>query len=98
MTNMIQDYLLANFLIFCRIGSCAMFMPALGSARVPMQVRLLIVTGFLGGLTTFSTYSAEVVGLFERGQFGWALGVAFAHLAASFSLTAVGIWGYRALA
>jgi flagellar biosynthesis protein FliR len=44
-TNVIQDYLLANFLIFCRIGSCAMFMPALGSARVPMQVRLLIVTG-----------------------------------------------------
>ncbi len=58
--------------------------------------RLFIITGFLGGLTTFSTYSAEVVGLLERGQLGWALGVAGAHVATSFALTALGIWAYRA--
>ncbi len=60
--------------------------------------RLFVVTGFLGGLTTFSTYSAEVVGLFERGLPAWALGVAAAHLVASFALTALGIALYRAVA
>ena len=34
--------------------------------------RLFIVTGFLGGLTTFSTFSAESVGMLLRGEFGWA--------------------------
>lgn len=65
---------------------------------IPPAWRLFIITGFLGGFTTFSTYSAEVVGLFERGHLSWALGVALAHLAASLALTALGIWGYRALA
>lgn len=54
--------------------------------------RLFVITGFLGGLTTFSTYSAEVVGLLERGQFAWAATVAFAHLATSLLLTALGFW------
>jgi fluoride exporter len=58
--------------------------------------RLFIVTGFLGGLTTFSTYSAEVVGLLERGEILPALAVAFVHLAGSFALTALGLWTYRA--
>jgi fluoride exporter len=60
--------------------------------------RLFAVTGFLGGLTTFSTYSAEVVGLIERGEVMWALGLAAAHLFASLLLTAAGIWIYRAMA
>jgi fluoride exporter len=61
--------------------------------------RLLIVTGFLGGLTTFSTYSAEVIELIERGHIGWAMVVAGSHLAVSLVLTAVGfaiakaMWG-----
>lgn len=54
--------------------------------------RLLIVTGFLGGLTTFSTFSAEVVNLLERGNLIWALGVSGAHLATSLLLTALGLW------
>ena len=57
--------------------------------------RLFAVTGFLGGLTTFSTYSAEVIGLIERGEVMWALGVAAAHLLVSLALTAAGIWIYR---
>lgn len=57
--------------------------------------RLFAVTGFLGGLTTFSTYSAEVVSLLERGDFLSALTVAFAHLIGSFALTALGFWTYR---
>ena len=60
--------------------------------------RLFAVTGFLGGLTTFSTYSAEVIGLIERNEMMWALAVAAAHLLVSLALTAVGIWIYRAAA
>lgn len=60
--------------------------------------RLFAVTGFLGGLTTFSTYSAEVIGLIEHGEVMWALGVAAAHLLVSLLLTAAGIWIYRSLA
>ncbi len=60
--------------------------------------QLFMITGFLGGLTTFSTYSAEVVTLFERGDFLSALMVACAHLIGSFALTALGFWTYRTLA
>jgi fluoride exporter len=60
--------------------------------------RLFAITGFLGGLTTFSTYSAEVVGLLERGDIMPALLVASAHLAGSFALTALGLWTYRVVA
>ena len=57
--------------------------------------RLFIVTGVLGGLTTFSTFSAEVVHALERGQPGWALITAAAHLAGSLLLTALGLWTVR---
>ena len=60
--------------------------------------RLFAITGFLGGLTTFSTYSAEVVGLLERGEIVMGLAVAAAHLVGSFALTALGFWAYRAVA
>jgi fluoride exporter len=53
--------------------------------------RLLIVTGFLGGLTTFSTFSAESVQLLESGQYGWALLHSGAHLCGSILLTILGI-------
>jgi len=60
--------------------------------------RLFIVTGFLGGLTTFSTFSAESVALLMRGDIGWAFGHAALHLFGSLALTAIGIATYRALA
>jgi fluoride exporter len=53
--------------------------------------RLLLVTGFLGGLTTFSAFSAEVVQALQRGEPGWALATAAAHLLGSLALTALGI-------
>ena len=53
--------------------------------------RLLVITGFLGGLTTFSTFSVEVVTLLERQQYGWALATAVVHLLGSLALTAIGI-------
>jgi CrcB protein len=60
--------------------------------------RLFAITGFLGGLTTFSSYSAEVVGLMQRGEIGWAVTVAITHLVTSLVLTAVGFATYRAMA
>ncbi len=56
------------------------------------EMRLLIITGFLGGLTTFSTFSAEVVTLLARGEYGWGLGAIAAHLTGSLAMTALGMW------
>jgi CrcB protein len=56
--------------------------------------RLLVITGFLGGLTTFSTFSAEVVTLAQRGDFGWALATVAAHLAGSLTCTVLGMLTY----
>ncbi|MDE1949765.1 MAG: fluoride efflux transporter CrcB [Burkholderiales bacterium] len=53
--------------------------------------RLFVITGFLGGLTTFSTFSAEVVGLISRQEYLWALGAVGVHLLGSLALTALGI-------
>jgi CrcB protein len=53
--------------------------------------RLMLVTGFLGGLTTFSTFSAEVTGFLMQGRLGMALGTAAVHLGGSLVLTWLGI-------
>ncbi|MEO8741007.1 MAG: fluoride efflux transporter CrcB [Casimicrobiaceae bacterium] len=60
--------------------------------------RLLAVTGFLGGLTTFSTFSAEVTELMTRGDVLSATGLAAAHLFGSLLLTAAGFATVRLLA
>lgn len=59
--------------------------------------KLFVITGFLGGLTTFSSFSAEVVGFMQRGEFTWALGTALLHLVGSLALTFLGILTYQAL-
>ena len=59
--------------------------------------RLLVVTGFLGGLTTFSSFSAEVVAFIQRGELTWALGTALLNLVGSILLTFLGILTYQAL-
>ena len=53
--------------------------------------RLLLVTGFLGALTTFSSFSAEVVGMLVQGRYPLALGTAAVHLFGSLLLTIAGI-------
>ena len=65
--------------------------------ELPPQVRLFVVTGLLGGLTTFSTFSAEVVTHLQEGRLLPALLVATAHLAGSLALTALGLATARAL-
>lgn len=57
--------------------------------------RLLIVTGFLGGLTTFSTFSAETVTLLLRGQYAWGVGIIAAHLCGSLLMTVLGIQTFK---
>ena len=59
--------------------------------EISPQARLFVVTGFLGGLTTFSTFSAEVVTQLQQGHTAWALATALAHLLGSFALTSLGI-------
>lgn len=65
-------------------------------AGLPPEWRLFVITGFLGGLTTFSTYSVEVMTHALQGEFGWAFAVAGLHLMGSFALTALGMWTARA--
>lgn len=81
--------LAANMLGGYLIGLAVAFFGA--HPQLPPQVRLFVVTGFLGGLTTFSTFSAEVVTQLQQGHAAWALATALAHLVSSFALTALGI-------
>jgi CrcB protein len=55
------------------------------------EVRLLVTTGFLGGLTTFSTFSAETATLLLRAEFGWGAALVAAHLFGSILMTLAGI-------
>jgi CrcB protein len=64
---------------------------------LPPEWRLFAITGFLGALTTFSTFSAEIFTLVSRGQLAWALGAASAHLFGSLICTALGVWSYSQL-
>jgi CrcB protein len=60
--------------------------------------RLFVITGFLGGLTTFSTFSSEVTQLLLRGDYFAGIGLAATHLGGSLLLTVAGLATYRALA
>ncbi|WP_074722464.1 fluoride efflux transporter CrcB [Nitrosomonas ureae] len=53
--------------------------------------RLFVITGFLGGLTTFSTFSAEVTVLIQEGRMLWALGAISAHVIGSLVMTMLGL-------
>ena len=62
--------------------------------ELPDTWRLLCVTGFLGGLTTFSSFSGEVTLLLRDGRIGWAMANIAAHVVGSISLTALGLGAY----
>lgn len=65
---------------------------------LPPEFRLFSITGFLGSLTTFSTFSAESVGLLTRGEYGWALAHIAVHLGGSILMTVLGVQTVKMLA
>jgi len=66
-------------------------------AVMPPEARLLVTTGFLGGLTTFSTFSAEVVTLLLRREWLWSSLAIGAHVVGSLVVTIIGILIIRGL-
>jgi CrcB protein len=65
---------------------------------LPVEMRLFVITGFLGGLTTFSSFSAEAVGLLMENRYGWAILLISSHLLGSLLMTVLGIATVRGLA
>src|SRR3954447_12287301 len=61
------------------------------------ELRLFVITGFLGGLTTYSTFSAESVALLASGRYGWAATHTLTHLGGSLAMTALGLLSVRLL-
>lgn len=59
--------------------------------------RLFAITGFLGGLTTFSSFSGESVVLLQRGEYGWALAHTAIHVVGALLLCAAGFASWRLL-
>jgi CrcB protein len=53
--------------------------------------RLFVITGLMGGLSTFSTFSAEVVSLLQQGRLGWAAGEIAIHVGSSLLMTLLGL-------
>lgn len=77
------------------IGGYLMGLAMAGFALAPTvspEVRLFVMTGFLGGMTTFSTFSAEGVNLLARGQYGWAATHILLHVLGSLLMTGFGIF------
>lgn len=65
--------------------------------EVSPEWRLFLITGFLGALTTFSTFSAEAVALLTRAQYGWAFVHIGLHLGISILLTVAGLYTVNVL-
>lgn len=68
-----------------------------GHAGLPPEARLFVITGFMGGLTTFSTFSAESVTLISRGEYAWALAHTAVHLGGSLVMTTLGMLTFSLL-
>ena len=64
---------------------------------LPPELRLFVIVGFLGGLTTFSSFSVEAVELLADNQLGWAFVMVASHLLGSLAMTWLGILSMRAL-
>lgn len=76
---------LGGFLMGLVIGSIDQFQ------TLPLEWRLALTTGFLGGLTTFSTFSGETLNHLLRQQWGWAGALVFVHVAGSILAALLGV-------
>ena len=85
--------LLANLVGAYLVGIAVAFFGS--NPNLSPEWKLFVITGFLGGLTTFSSVSAEVVSLMQRGEFTWAIGTALLHLVGSLVLTFLGILTFQ---
>lgn len=81
--------LAANLIGGYLVGVCVAFFQAL--PNLDPVWRLALVTGFLGALTTFSSFSAEVVGMLGQQRYALAFGTTAVHLFGSLLLTIAGI-------
>ena len=87
--------LVANLLGGYLIGVCVGIFQNM--PQLAPEWRLLCVTGFLGALTTFSTFSVEVVGMLQQGRIALALFTAGIHLLGSLVLTYFGLYTVKLL-
>ena len=67
------------------------------NTHYPLAWKLFAITGFLGGLTTFSTFSAETVTLLLRAEYFWVLAIVLVHVIGSVAMTLGGIWAMKLL-
>ena len=87
--------LIGSYLVGLAIAFFATF------TAISPEWRLLVITGFCGGLTTFSSFSAEITALLQQGQAVWAFSALAAHVAGSVLMTMAGmttIYFFRSLA
>ncbi|HZE90224.1 MAG TPA: fluoride efflux transporter CrcB [Rhizobacter sp.] len=85
-----NGFALGTLLVNC-VGGLLIGICLVWFERSPNEVlRLLLVTGFLGGLTTFSAFSGESLTLVQRGDWGWALAHTLSHVLGALACTALG--------
>lgn len=94
--SMPMGTLAANLIGGFLIGAAVMVLQI--NKELSPELSLFLITGFLGGLTTFSTFSAEVVALIQRAEWGWAMGTISLHVAGSLLMTGLGIFTVHKLA
>lgn len=66
-------------------------------AELPVELRLLVIAGFLGGMTTFSSFSAEAVGLLNAARYGWMALLVSTHVIGSIAMTVLGILSWKSI-
>lgn len=93
--NLLLGTLAANLIGGYLVGVAVEYLSQQGG--LPVEIRLFVITGFLGGLTTFSSFSAEAVGLLMESRYGWAALMISSHLIGSIIMTVLGIFTVRSI-
>jgi CrcB protein len=93
--NMLLGTLAANLIGGYLIGVAVEFFAQHGS--LAPEWRLFVIVGFMGGLTTFSSFSAEAVALLSERDYLWSFVLMASHLLGSLAMTWLGILTVRAL-